>query len=198
MPAAAYRRRAAFTVHPGIGYDIIVNHPHVSRRRDRPGVGDRRPRLRGFGRSAGWRRTRFHRLGDHGPANLREGPQRGEQRPHRRGPSYLVEPLPGDCRSADGGGWDWTRGEPPKTNPAYYLRFCKTFYRMGGTLDYIRCDNRVFLAQLLRSLGIDLGRIAKQGSVELSMSKEQAADLRAQSRDDCGGLGTTGDERLRR
>jgi hypothetical protein len=57
---------------------------------------------------------------------------------------------------ADGGGWDWTRGEPPATNPAYYLRFCKTFHRMGGTLDYIRCDNRVFLAQLLRCFGVSL------------------------------------------
>ena len=55
----------------------------------------------------------------------------------------------------DGGGWDWSRGEPPSTNPAYYLRFCKSFYRMGGTLDYLRCDNRVFLVQLLRRLGID-------------------------------------------
>ena len=33
----------------------------------------------------------------------------------------------------DGGGWDWSEGEPPKTNPAYYLRFCKSFARMGLT-----------------------------------------------------------------
>jgi len=32
----------------------------------------------------------------------------------------------------DGGNWDWTQGEPPKDNPAYYLRFCKSFARMGG------------------------------------------------------------------
>ena len=54
----------------------------------------------------------------------------------------------------DGGGWDWSQGEPPSTNPAYYLRFCKSFYRMGGTLDYFRCDNRSFLVHLLRRLGI--------------------------------------------
>ena len=23
----------------------------------------------------------------------------------------------------DGGNWDWSRGEPPKDSPAYYLRF---------------------------------------------------------------------------
>ena len=29
--------------------------------------------------------------------------------------------------------WDWQRdGEPPADNPTYYLRFCKTFSRMGG------------------------------------------------------------------
>ena len=33
----------------------------------------------------------------------------------------------------DGGNWDWSQGEPPKDNPAYYLRFCKSFSRMGGT-----------------------------------------------------------------
>jgi len=55
----------------------------------------------------------------------------------------------------DGGGWDWSKGEPPSTNPAYYLRFCKSFYRMGGTLDYLRCDNRAFLIHLLRELGIE-------------------------------------------
>ena len=54
----------------------------------------------------------------------------------------------------DGGGWDWSQGEPPSTNPAYYLRFCKSFYRMGGTLDYIRADNRAFLTHLLRRLGV--------------------------------------------
>ena len=48
----------------------------------------------------------------------------------------------------DGGGWDWTRGEPPKTNPAYYLRFCKSYSRMGGEMHYLQCDNAVFLHNL--------------------------------------------------
>jgi hypothetical protein len=33
---------------------------------------------------------------------------------------------------------------------------------MGGTLDYIRCDNRVLLVQLLRRLGIDPARLHDQ------------------------------------
>ena len=37
----------------------------------------------------------------------------------------------------DAGSWDWTQGEPPRDDPAYYLRFCKTFARMAGELQYL-------------------------------------------------------------
>jgi len=37
-------------------------------------------------------------------------------------------------------------------HPAYYLRFCKTFARMGGELDYLCLDNRTFLPALYQSL----------------------------------------------
>ncbi len=52
----------------------------------------------------------------------------------------------------DGGRWDWSQGEPAKDNPAYYLRFCKSFARMGGTMKYVQCDNVVFLHNLLHTL----------------------------------------------
>jgi hypothetical protein len=52
----------------------------------------------------------------------------------------------------DGGGWDWTRGEPPKNNPAYYLRFCKSFSRMGGAMHYLQCDNVAFIHHLHQQL----------------------------------------------
>jgi hypothetical protein len=48
--------------------------------------------------------------------------------------------------------WDWSKGEPPVSNPAYYVRFLKTFSRMGGQLRYIQCDNRGYLASLCREL----------------------------------------------
>jgi hypothetical protein len=44
--------------------------------------------------------------------------------------------------------WDWTQGEPPEDSSAYYLRFLKSFARMGGTMRYISADNRSFLARL--------------------------------------------------
>src|SRR5437016_12931474 len=60
-------------------------------------------------------------------------------KPIVQGHSFFVVDL------QEGGGWDWSRGEPPKTNPAYYLRFCKTFSRMGGTMRYLSCDNLAFV-----------------------------------------------------
>jgi hypothetical protein len=49
--------------------------------------------------------------------------------------------------------WDWkANGEPPQDDPAYYLRFCKTFSRMGGTMDYLSADNRDFLLALYQAL----------------------------------------------
>ena len=49
--------------------------------------------------------------------------------------------------------WDWSgAGEPPMDNPAYYLRYCKTFSRMGGTMRYLSADNRDFLINLYGEL----------------------------------------------
>jgi len=50
--------------------------------------------------------------------------------------------------------WDWqAAGEPPMDNPAYYLRYCKTFSRMGGQMRYVTADNRDFLLNLVQALG---------------------------------------------
>jgi hypothetical protein len=49
--------------------------------------------------------------------------------------------------------WDWQKdGEPPPDNPAYYVRYLKTFSRMGGSLSYVRADNRDFLLALCREI----------------------------------------------
>lgn len=48
--------------------------------------------------------------------------------------------------------WDWQQGEPPPEHPAYYLRYCKTFNRMGGTMRYACANNRDFLLALLQGL----------------------------------------------
>jgi hypothetical protein len=156
VPAAAYRRGVAFTVHPGIGYDIITNHPFFHGGAiGRAATTDVRifagsvDRLDGgvyLSIGSAIMSPQVFEKAFSAVNNLRAS----EGRPSLTSHSLAIVDL------QDGGGWDWTRGEPPPTNPAYYLRFCKSFYRLGGTLDYIRCDNRVFLSQLLRSLGISL------------------------------------------
>jgi hypothetical protein len=51
--------------------------------------------------------------------------------------------------------WDWQKnGEPPMDNPAYYLRYCKTFNRMGGEMHYLTADNRDFLLALYHQLAV--------------------------------------------
>lgn len=152
--ACAYGHRVPLTVHPGIGYDIITNHPlyHGG----------------AIGRAATTDVREFAASVDRldGGVHMSVGsaimsPQVFEKAFSAvnnirtiEGRSLLSDHYLAIVDLQDGGGWDWSGGKPPSNNPAYYLRFCKSFYRMGGTLDYIRCDNRVFLALLLRKLGL--------------------------------------------
>jgi hypothetical protein len=150
--AQAFRHDVPLTVHPGIGYDIIANHPMFN------GAA--------IGRAAEWDFRSFGGAVEHldggvvlsvGSAIM--GPQVFEKslscvnnlrlqegRPIVQGHSIYVVDL------QDGGGWDWTRGEPPKANPAYYLRFCKSFSRMGGAMRYLQCDNLQFVHHLYHAL----------------------------------------------
>jgi hypothetical protein len=150
--AQAFRRNVPVTVHPGIGYDIISNHPMFNGAL--------------IGRAAA---IDFQLFGgsveklDHGVVlsvgSAIMGPQvfekslscvnnlrLQENRPIVQGHSIYVVDL------QDGGNWDWTQGEPPKTNPAYYLRFCKSFSRMGGSMQYLQCDNLTFVHALYQAL----------------------------------------------
>ena len=150
--ASAWKHRIPLTVHPGVGYDIIANHPIF--------------RGSAIGRAAEHDFRLFGGAVDNldggvvlsigsaimGPQvfeksiscvnNLRLGSGRGIVRSH----SVHVVDL------QDGGGWDWSQGEPPKSSPAYYLRFCKSFSRMGAPLDYVQADNAAFVHALWHSL----------------------------------------------
>ena len=150
--AQAFRHGVPFTVHPGVGYDIISNHPVFC------GAAIGRAAELDFKLFGG----SLQDLDDGvvlsvGSAIM--GPQVFEKalscvnnlrlqagRDIVRGHNIYVVDL------QDGGGWDWTTGEPPKTNPAYYLRFCKSFSRMGGLLTYLQCDNVTFIQHLQRRL----------------------------------------------
>jgi hypothetical protein len=150
--AQAFRNNIPLTVHPGIGYDIISNHPMFN------GAAIGRAAemdFRLFGRAV--ERLDGGVVLSVGSAimapqvfeksiscvnNLRLQSDRGIVRDHT---IYVVD-------IQDGGNWDWSKGEPPKDNPAYYLRFCKSFARMGGEMRYVQCDNVAFLHNLLRRL----------------------------------------------
>jgi hypothetical protein len=58
--------------------------------------------------------------------------------------TFVVDIQPGE--------WDWSMGEPPKEHPAYYLRFGKSFSRLGGDYQYLCMDNRIFIQHLYQSL----------------------------------------------
>jgi len=150
--AQAWRLGVPVTVHPGIGYDIISCHPMFN------GAVIGRAAAEDFRWFAGAVE------GLDGGVAMSVGsaimaPQVFEKslscvhnlrfqagRPAVSGHQIYVVDL------QDGGGWDWTQGEPPKTNPAYYLRFCKSFSRMGGAMRYLQCDNLAFVHHLHREL----------------------------------------------
>ena len=148
----AWRHQVPVTVHPGIGYDIISNHPVFS------GAA--------IGRAAEADFKLFGGSVDQldggvvlsvGSAIM--GPQVFEKSVScvnnlrlQSGRKILRDHTIFVVDLQDGGGWDWTSGEPPKTNPAYYLRFCKSYSRMGGAMHYLQCDNAAFIHNLCRGL----------------------------------------------
>jgi hypothetical protein len=148
----AFRHQIPVTVHPGIGYDIISNHPIFN------GAVIGRAAEQDFklfgGSVAGLDGGVVLSIGSAimGPQvfeksmscvnNLRLQQGLEALRSHT---IYVVD-------LQNGAGWDWSQGEPPKTNPAYYLRFCKSFSRMGSPLHYVQCDNAAFVHNLYHAL----------------------------------------------
>jgi hypothetical protein len=150
VQAAAFRAGIPFTGHPMFGHDIIYTH--------RANLGS------AIGRAAGKDFLAFAESVSNleGGVYLSVGSAvmspmifekslsmarnvlRRENRDIRNCRSYVV-----DLQEAD---WDWRAGEPPMDNPAYYLRFMKTFNRMGCPLSYVSADNRHFFLALYRAL----------------------------------------------
>jgi hypothetical protein len=146
----AYRLRVPLTIHPGIGYDIIYNNPYAN------GAA--------LGRGAHTDYNTFV----HSVKKLSNGvflsvgsaimaPQIFEKAisfannillksGQKIKDHYLVVD---DLQEST---WDWSKGEPPKESPDYYLRFLKSFYRMGGTVKYVSLDNRTLLHHIYHKL----------------------------------------------
>jgi hypothetical protein len=149
--AAAYKLGIPFTGHPMIGHDIIYNHPLNN------------------GAAIGRTALRDYLCYANSVSNLNHGVYislgsavmspmifekafsmaqnlRIQQNRHIDNHFLLVVDLVKTT-------WDWNKhGEPPADDPAYYMRFCKTFYRMGGEMNYLSADNRDFLLALYQKL----------------------------------------------
>jgi len=150
LTGSAYRLRVPLTVHPGIGYDIVYTHPMAN-----PAA---------CGRAAGIDFSVFAASVAQldGGVFLSVGsavmaPQVFEKAMsvcnnlRRQQGSAPLQPFiaVNDLVDVE---WDWGRGEPPPDHAAYYMRFCKSFSRMGGEMTYVRADNRVFIHHLCHLL----------------------------------------------
>ncbi len=125
VPAAAYRHRVPFTVHPGIGYDIIVNHPlYHGGAIGRAATTDVRiftasvDRLDGgvyLSVGSAIMSPQVFEKAFSAANNLRTA----EHRPLLSDHYLAIVDL------QDGGGWDWSRGEPPATIPRITCDFAR-------------------------------------------------------------------------
>ena len=150
--AQSYRLKVPLTVHPGIGYDIISNHPMFNGAA-LGRAGDLDFRLfcsavnqldRGVVLSIG--------SAIMGPQVFEKSMSCVNNIRLQSGREVISDHSIYVVDLQDGGRWDWSKGEPPKESPAYYLRFCKSYSRMGGVMHYLQCDNAVFLHHLLHNL----------------------------------------------
>ncbi len=150
LQSAAYRMGIPFTSHPMIGHDIIYNHPmnhgaSIGRaaQRDFLAYAQQVYNLDGgvymsigsavmspmiFEKSLSMSQNLWIQQGKHMD-------------------DHFIVVV--DLQESH---WDWSQGEPPMDNPDYYLRYNKSFNRMGGTMRYVTADNRDFLLALVRGL----------------------------------------------
>jgi len=150
--AQACRHGVSMTVHPGIGYDIIACHPFYSGAAvGRAGALDFQTLCGAVDQLDGGvvlsvgsaiMAPQVFEKSLSCVNNLRRQAGRAPVQGHR---IFVVD-------LQDGGQWDWSRHEPPKDHPAYYLRFCKSFARMGGAMRYLQCDNLLFIHHLWKHL----------------------------------------------
>ncbi len=147
IQAAAYRLGVPFTAHPMFGHDIIYTHP--LNRGAAVGRTAERDFLRFADSIAAIESGVYLSVGSAVMSPMifeksfsmamNRALQAG--RPITNHQIYVVDLAQSS--------WDWrSDGEPPSDNPAYYLRFLKTFSRMGGRMRYLYGDNRRILPRL--------------------------------------------------
>jgi len=151
LQAAAYVAHVPFTAHPMFGHDIIYTHPMnrgaaIGRAAERDFLSftDSVSRLQG---------GVYLSVGSAVMSPMIFEKALSMSRNVARSRGEAIDDFSIHVVDLAQSAWDWVNdGEPPQDNPAYYLRFCKTFSRMGGRMTYTSADNRAFLVALLREL----------------------------------------------
>ncbi len=150
VQAAAYRLGVPFTGHPMIGHDIIYCHPMNN------GALLGRAAIRDFltyaGSVSGIEDGVYLSVGSAvmSPMIFEKSLSMAQNTAIQEGrliSNHYIFVV--DLAASN---WDWSRGEPPEQDPAYYQRYNKTFCRMGGTHRYLSADNRDFLLALYHKL----------------------------------------------
>ena len=150
VQATAFSHGVPFTGHPMIGHDIIYNHPMNH------GASVGRVALRDFLTFADSVRRIdggvYLSIGSAvmSPMVFEKSMSMAQNLALQQGEHitnhYILVVDLAESR------WDWTRGEPPEDVPDYYLRYNKSFSRMGGTMRYLTADNRDFLLAMSHEL----------------------------------------------
>jgi hypothetical protein len=150
LQAGAFRLGVPMTVHPGIGYDIIYTHPVAS------GAVYGRAAYRDFltfTQSVSRLTNGVHlSVGSSimSPMIFEKALSMAQNVALREGQGIKNHFMcVNDIAPSD---HDWHRGEPSSKDRNYYLRYCKSFSRMGGDMDYVCLDNRAFLGRLYAEL----------------------------------------------
>ena len=147
LAAAACRLGVPLTVHPGIGYDIVYAHPMANgAAMGRAGGIDFAVFVRAVGQLR--RQGVLLSVGSAimAPQVFEKAVSIANNLRRQEGAGPLTPFIAvNDLVEVD---WDWSRGEPPREHPAYYIRFCKSFSRMGGEMIYLGGDNRTVLQNI--------------------------------------------------
>jgi hypothetical protein len=146
LQAACYKAGVPFTVHPGIGQDIVYSHPLTRGGAvGRTALSDFLVYAQSVSRLEG---GVYLSVGSSVMSPMIFEKSLSMARNVLRQEGRVLEDFTIVVNDLVPVSWDWSRGEPPVENPAYYVRFMKTFHRMGGNLRYVGVDNRVFLQNL--------------------------------------------------
>ena len=152
VQSTAYEKNIPFTVHPGFGYDIIYAHPLS----EGASIGKTSEIdfLKFVNSVSELEGGVYISIGSAimSPMIFEKALSMARNVAHQENKKIIDFIIV--VNDIQEGNWDWnSEKEPDKTDPAYYLRFCKTFHRMRARqMHYIKEDNKSFLLNLYHEL----------------------------------------------